>query len=147
MVPHRCAFQRVFFFSLLSDSRSLLVPPFHHHNLHTMLRFPTLRVMNHLSVRCSVGRNAVGASPRIRRVNARPQSRQFIRQMSSSPTKHLFLVYAPDYVSPGMLDHRLSVREKHLKGVPGLLESGIMSACDVQLFVVGACRVLFLTCK
>jgi hypothetical protein len=53
--------------------------------------------------------------------------------MSSSPTKHLFLVYAPDYVSPGMLDHHFSVREKHLKGVDGLLESGILSACGVQL--------------
>ena len=32
-----------------------------------------------------------------------------------------------------MLDHRLSVREKHLQGVDGLLERGFVSACDVQL--------------
>ncbi|KAH9987461.1 hypothetical protein BJV74DRAFT_773987 [Russula compacta] len=37
--------------------------------------------------------------------------------MSSSPTKHLFAVYAPDYTDPGVLEHRLSVREKHLKDV------------------------------
>ena len=29
-----------------------------------------------------------------------------------------------------MLDHRLSVREKHLKGVNKLTESGILSACE-----------------
>ncbi|KAN0128009.1 hypothetical protein V8E53_014186 [Lactarius tabidus] len=44
--------------------------------------------------------------------------------MSSSPKKHLFFLYAPDYVRPGMLDHRFSIREKHLRGVDGLLESG-----------------------
>ncbi|KAI9445957.1 hypothetical protein H4582DRAFT_1805058 [Lactarius indigo] len=46
--------------------------------------------------------------------------------MSSSPTKHLFFVYAPDYAGPGMLDHRFSVRGEHFKGVDGLLESGIL---------------------
>jgi hypothetical protein len=101
----------------------------------------TLRALSHhgtrylpLSVR-SAGRFAVGSSssPHLGTVRVGldtvPQSRQFIRRMSSSPKKHLFFVYAPDHASPGMLDHRFSVREKHLKGVNGLIESGIMSAC------------------
>jgi len=47
--------------------------------------------------------------------------------MSSPPTKHLFAVYAPDYTDPGVLERRFSVREKHLKGIDGMLDSGIMS--------------------
>lgn len=47
--------------------------------------------------------------------------------MSSSPTKHLFAVYAPDYTDPGVLDRRFSVREEHLKGMDGMLDNGIMS--------------------
>jgi len=47
--------------------------------------------------------------------------------MSSSPTKHLFAVHAPDYTDPGVLDRRFSVREEHLKGMDGMLDSGIMS--------------------
>jgi len=50
----------------------------------------------------------------------------FTRMMSSSPTKHLFAVYAPDYTDPGVLERRFSVREKHLKGIDGMLDSGIM---------------------
>jgi hypothetical protein len=51
-----------------------------------------------------------------------------IRRMSSKPTKHLFAVYAPDYMGPDILEHRLSVRERHLKGVGKMLDNGIMSA-------------------
>jgi hypothetical protein len=47
--------------------------------------------------------------------------------MSSLSTKHLFAVYAPDYTGPGVLDHRLSVREKHLKAIEGMIESGTVS--------------------
>ena len=106
-----------------------------------MLMLPTtLRALSHHGARYLprsmrlVGRFAVGTSPRHGpvRVDTRPQS-QSTRRTSSSPTKHLFFVYAPDHVRPGMLDHRLSVREKHLQGVDGLLESGIVSASDVQL--------------
>ena len=111
-----------------------------------MLILPTttLRALSHhgahylpLSVRL-VGRRAVGTSPRhgavrVDVVAAGSQSCQFTRRMSSCPTKHLFFVHAPDYVSPGMLDHRFSVREKHLKGVDGLIESGFVSACDLRL--------------
>jgi hypothetical protein len=53
----------------------------------------------------------------------------FARMMSSSPSKHLFAVYAPDYTDPGVLERRFSVREKHLKGIDGMLDSGIMSTC------------------
>lgn len=109
-----------------------------------MLMLPTtLRALSHhgarylpLSVRL-VGRRTVGIPPHHGAVRvgvaAGSQLCQFTRRMSTSPTKHLFFVHAPDYVSPGMLDHRFSVREKHLKGVDGLIESGIVSACDVRL--------------
>ena len=51
--------------------------------------------------------------------------------MSSSPpaAKHLFAVYAPDYTDPGALERRFSVRERHLKGVDAMLDSGVMSMC------------------
>jgi hypothetical protein len=106
-----------------------------------MLMLPiTLRALSHNGDRYLprsmrlVGRSAVGTSPRhgLVRVDTGPQS-QSTRRMSSCPKKHLFFVYAPDYVRPGMLDHRLSVREKHLRGVDELLESGIVSTCDVKL--------------
>jgi hypothetical protein len=54
--------------------------------------------------------------------------------MSSSSTKHLFAVYAPDYTEPGVLDHRLSVREKHLKNIEGMIDSGTVSAYITSLF-------------
>lgn len=47
--------------------------------------------------------------------------------MSSSPTKRIFCVYAPDYTTPGTLDIRLSVREEHLKGIAERRSSGIVS--------------------
>ena len=55
----------------------------------------------------------------------------FTRMMSSSPppAKHLFAVYAPDYTDPGVLERRFSVRERHLKGIDGMLDSGVMSMC------------------
>ncbi|KAI0253489.1 hypothetical protein BJV78DRAFT_1123046 [Lactifluus subvellereus] len=46
--------------------------------------------------------------------------------MSSKPTKHLFAVYAPDYMGPGILERRLSVRERHLKGIGRMLDNRIM---------------------
>ncbi len=51
----------------------------------------------------------------------------FIRMMSNSPTKHLFAVYAPDYTNPGVLECRVSVREKHLRSIDEKLDSGIIS--------------------
>jgi hypothetical protein len=51
-----------------------------------------------------------------------------IRRMSSKPMKHLFAIYAPDYMDPDILERRLSVRERHLKGVGKMLDNGIMSA-------------------
>ncbi|KAN0107039.1 hypothetical protein V8E52_010547 [Russula decolorans] len=45
--------------------------------------------------------------------------------MSSSPTKRLFAIYAPDYTNPGTLDRRISVREEHLKGISELRSTGI----------------------
>jgi hypothetical protein len=56
----------------------------------------------------------------------------FTRNMSSdssSPTKHLFAVYAPDCTDPGALDRRYSVREEHLKDIDRLHSSGIVSKC------------------
>ncbi|KAH9989975.1 hypothetical protein BJV77DRAFT_1015217 [Russula vinacea] len=53
----------------------------------------------------------------------------FTRNMSSdssSPTKHLFAVYAPDCTDPGALDRRYSVREEHLKDIDRLHSSGIV---------------------
>jgi hypothetical protein len=47
--------------------------------------------------------------------------------MSSSSTKHLFAVYAPDYTDPAVLERRFSVREKHLKAIEGMIESGTVS--------------------
>jgi hypothetical protein len=47
--------------------------------------------------------------------------------MSSSPTKRLFAIYAPDYTDPGTLDRRISVREEHLKGINRLRSTGIAS--------------------
>jgi hypothetical protein len=47
--------------------------------------------------------------------------------MSSSSTKHLFAVYAPDYTDPGVLERRFSVREMHLKGIEGMVDSGTVS--------------------
>ncbi|KAI0280481.1 hypothetical protein BGY98DRAFT_1095473 [Russula aff. rugulosa BPL654] len=44
--------------------------------------------------------------------------------MSSSPTKRLFSIYAPDYTAPGILDRRISVREEHLKGIDRLRSAG-----------------------
>jgi len=44
--------------------------------------------------------------------------------MSSSSTKHLFAVYAPDYTDSGVLERRFSVREKHLKGIEGMIDTG-----------------------
>jgi len=49
----------------------------------------------------------------------------FTRNMSSSPTKRIFCVYAPDYTTPGTLDIRISVREEHLKGIAERRSSGI----------------------
>jgi len=51
--------------------------------------------------------------------------------MSSSPTKHLFAIHAPDYTEPGTLDRRTSAREEHLKGIKGLKSSGIASMCSL----------------
>ncbi|KAF8489821.1 hypothetical protein F5888DRAFT_1808571 [Russula emetica] len=45
--------------------------------------------------------------------------------MSSSPTKRLFAIYAPDYSDPGTLDRRFAVREEHLKGIGRLRSTGI----------------------
>ncbi|KAH9995508.1 hypothetical protein BJV77DRAFT_990680, partial [Russula vinacea] len=45
---------------------------------------------------------------------------------SSSPTKRLFAVYAPDCTDPGALDRRYSVREEHLKNMVRLHGSGIV---------------------
>ena len=56
-------------------------------------------------------------------------SLSFNRKMSSSPTKCLYAVYAPDYTDPGALDRRFSVREEHLKGIDRLHSSGIASKC------------------
>ena len=126
--------------------------PFHHPQLHILtpnselnavhmlpitlraLSYHRTRYLPH-SMRLLFRISAVGTSPRHgpSRVDTGPRSCQSIRRMSSSPSKHLFVLYAPDYVRPEMLDHRLSVREKHLEGVDGLLERGIVSACDVQL--------------
>jgi len=53
----------------------------------------------------------------------------FTRMMSSSPSKYLSAVYAPDYTDPGVLERRFSIREKHLKGIDGMLDSGVMSTC------------------
>lgn len=53
----------------------------------------------------------------------------FTRNMSNSPTKRIFCVYAPDYTTPGTLDIRLSVREEHLKGIAERRSSGIASMC------------------
>ncbi len=55
----------------------------------------------------------------------------FTRNMSSSPTKHLFAIHAPDYTEPGTLDRRTSAREEHLKGIKGLKSSGIASMCSL----------------
>src|ERR1700677_1758981 len=99
------------FITLNSTSR-LSSPPIQ--QLHAMLMLPTtLRALSHHGARYLprsmrlVGRFAVGTSPRHGpvRVDTRPQS-QSTRRTSSSPTKHLFFVYAPDHVRPGMLDHR-----------------------------------------
>ena len=127
MVPHKRGFPRVF---IITPDFTIPTPILPTQFTPMLMHYGTRYLPR--SVRF-VARN--GTSPRCGpvRVNAGPQSCQFIRRMSSSPTKHLFFVYAPDYASPGMLDHRFSVREKHLKGVDGLLESGTMSACDVQL--------------
>ncbi len=66
------------------------------------------------------------------------QSSLFIRWMSSPSTKHLFIVYAPDYAGPRVLDNRFSVREKHLKDADVLRENGTLSACRVRYAVVAA---------
>src|SRR6267154_1037305 len=60
-------------------------------------------------------------------VTANPTSLSFTRNMSSSPTKRLFVIYAPDSTDPGTLDRRLSVREEHLAGINRLKSSGIAS--------------------
>jgi uncharacterized protein len=59
----------------------------------------------------------------------------FTRNMSSSPTKHLFAIYAPDYTEPGTLDRRISAREEHLKGIHRLRSSGIASTCSLAVVV------------
>src|SRR5260221_4241836 len=73
----------------------------------------------------------VSRSVRVSRICA--TALPFTRMMSSSPSKadskHLFAVYAPDYTDPGVLERRFSVREKHLKGIDGMLDSGVMSTC------------------
>jgi hypothetical protein len=55
--------------------------------------------------------------------------RLLTRNMSSSSTKRLFAIYAPDYTDPGTLERRFSVREEHLKGIGRLRSSGIASTC------------------
>jgi hypothetical protein len=57
-----------------------------------------------------------------------PTSVSFTQNMSSSHTKRLFAIYAPDYTDPGTLDGRISVREEHLKGINRLRSTGIASA-------------------
>lgn len=54
--------------------------------------------------------------------------------MSNSSTKHLFAVYAPDYTDPGVLERRFSVRENHLKGIEGMIDSGTVSTYILSLF-------------
>jgi hypothetical protein len=60
----------------------------------------------------------------------------FVRMMSSASTRHLFAVYAPDYTEPGVLDHRLSVREKHLKAIEGMIDSGTVSAYVLSHYIL-----------
>ncbi|KAH9980820.1 hypothetical protein BGW80DRAFT_294764 [Lactifluus volemus] len=61
---------------------------------------------------------------RVNRTSPAMMVLSFTRRMSSSPTKHLFAVYAPDYMDSGTLERRLSVRERHLKGINGMLDNG-----------------------
>jgi len=53
--------------------------------------------------------------------------------MSSSPTKCLFAIYAPDSTDPRTLDRRISVREEHLEGMSRLRSNGVASTCILLL--------------
>jgi uncharacterized protein YciI len=53
--------------------------------------------------------------------------------MSTSPTKRLFAIYAPDFTDPGALDRRISVREEHLEGMSRLRSNGVASTCILLL--------------
>jgi len=44
--------------------------------------------------------------------------------MSTAPTRQRFFVYAPDKTDEGILQLRLSVREKHLVGVKAAIADG-----------------------
>jgi hypothetical protein len=62
----------------------------------------------------------------------------FIRVMSSSSTstKHLFAVHAPDYTDSGVLERRVSVREKHLKGIEGMTDTGTISTYTLPHYIL-----------
>lgn len=45
---------------------------------------------------------------------------------NSAPTRHRFLVYAPDKTEEGTLDKRLSVRPKHLEGAKTNFANGLV---------------------
>lgn len=48
--------------------------------------------------------------------------------MSTGPTLHQFVIYAPDCTDAGALERRLSVRQTHLAGAAKLYEQGIFRA-------------------
>jgi hypothetical protein len=68
----------------------------------------------------------------------------FTRNMSSSPTKRLFTIYAPDSTDPGTLERRISVREEHGKGIGRLRSDGIASMCiSLQLTPLTTTHYIF----
>jgi hypothetical protein len=48
--------------------------------------------------------------------------------MSDAPSKHLFLVYAPDLTDPDAFARRTAVRERHIANVGPLADEGFISA-------------------
>ncbi|KAI0060395.1 hypothetical protein BV25DRAFT_1807433 [Artomyces pyxidatus] len=53
-------------------------------------------------------------------------ARRAVSTSSTPPTKHTFIVYAPDKTDEGTLERRLSVRPSHLVGVSGMRERGLV---------------------
>jgi len=46
--------------------------------------------------------------------------------MSDAPSKHLFLVYAPDFTDPDAFARRTAVRERHIANLSPLADEGFI---------------------
>ncbi|THH18814.1 hypothetical protein EW146_g2228 [Bondarzewia mesenterica] len=52
---------------------------------------------------------------------------------AATPTKHIFVVYAPDKTDEGALQRRLSVRSAHLEGAASMKKEGYLKLGGAML--------------